>query len=276
MIAGTQVTLETFSPTLDFPLTHPETATVSFSSIEFSDVSDFDIANDGVNIVPVQFDVQPGRIHIELLENGYFGNVDDDAFNGHLLTFDGLASQGLSIRGAEVVGASNTLGLPGDFVTTSANTVQINFDGLPFSFGDQAEIQLDFNSRGSAGADQLAGEAGRDRLLGRGGADVLDGAAGRDVLKGGRGADTLAGGADNDRLFGNGGDDVFVLELAGGKDRVFDFSAGDQIAINTSAQSVDDLHIIQKDGRLIIRDDGASLVLLETNVLDLHDEVFLF
>ena len=91
---------------------------------------------------------------------------------------------------------------------------------------------------GMQGKDQLIGGQGRDVLNGGGGRDVLSGgahndrlfgAAGQDKLNGGSGDDTLTGGAGNDKLTGGRGHDTFVFSPDGSRDRITDFTAGEDL-----------------------------------------------
>lgn len=109
--------------------------------------------------------------------------------------------------------------------------------------------------KGNAGADTLKGGLGRDRLLGGRGDDTLQGRAHNDRLNGQAGDDILTGGRGADRfVFARGGgndtitdftDDVDSIHFAGlgeaaeildlatqvGDDVVFDFGAGDTLAV---------------------------------------------
>jgi serralysin len=108
---------------------------------------------------------------------------------------------------------------------------------------------------GTPGPDTLHGLAGSDRIRGVDGADVLNGNAGDDTIgggpgddevRGGRGADRLNGGQGNDTVVGDLGDDTltggagadrFVIEAAGGRDLITDFSSrdGDRIVLPAGA-----------------------------------------
>lgn len=77
---------------------------------------------------------------------------------------------------------------------------------------------------GGDGADSLLGFAGNDYLTGDAGNDWLDGGAGDDVLWGNAGDDWLIGGAGDDVLQGGEGADTYVLDLAFGKDLIWDDS----------------------------------------------------
>lgn len=91
---------------------------------------------------------------------------------------------------------------------------------------------------GGIGADWLQGGAGPDFLSGGdlsdpfgeldAAADTLDGGSGNDRLTGGGGDDTLIGGRGDDLLAGNEGADQFVFDRrAFGRDRIVDFTPGE-------------------------------------------------
>lgn len=121
--------------------------------------------------------------------------------------------------------------------------------------------------RGGGGRDSLTGQAGRDLLLGNGGRDRIDGGAGRDRLDGGAGNDRLTGGAHSD---------VFVFRGDAGRDVITDFGSADLIRVATSAQSLSDLTISARNGNVIIKDDGSTFVLLDTELADITEADFLF
>ena len=107
--------------------------------------------------------------------------------------------------------------------------------------------EFDDNIYGRNGDDTLNGLEGADYILGEGGMDIIDGGAGRDNLHGGRqddqifggeGNDFLNGGLDDDRLegglnndtlLGGGGNDTFVFTQQGGRDKVRDFTQGEDL-----------------------------------------------
>ena len=75
---------------------------------------------------------------------------------------------------------------------------------------------------GGEGDDRLGGKGGNDWLVGGSGHDAMWGDDGFDVLYGGPGNDTLTG----DDFSGGTGDDIFVLSLGEGTDRITDFGNG--------------------------------------------------
>lgn len=82
---------------------------------------------------------------------------------------------------------------------------------------------------GTSGADSLFGGSGNDYIVGLGGDDKLVGGGGNDRLDGGSGNDRLYGKGGADILTGGLGRDIFVFDtaIAGGVDRITDFSAVD-------------------------------------------------
>ncbi|MEE3101688.1 MAG: hypothetical protein VX463_18175 [Pseudomonadota bacterium] len=129
---------------------------------------------------------------------------------------------------------------------------------------------------GGAGDDRLVGGGGADRLVGGGGDDVLLGGGGNDRLSGGAGADVLDGGGGRDLLIGGGGADEFILGR--GFDRVRDFQVGvDLLDVSAKAAGFEDLTFRDRGDDMLIRADGAKLVLLEgVDAADLSEADFLF
>ena len=146
------------------------------------------------------------------------------------------------------------------FVTYSATTVifenittisksDFRLAGQTGNGGDNTLTGTDFddNIYGRAGNDTLNGLDGADYILGEGGMDIIDGGSGRDNLHGGRqddqvsggagndfisgghGDDRLEGGLDNDSLLGGSGNDTFIFTLEGGRDKVRDFTQGEDL-----------------------------------------------
>ena len=109
--------------------------------------------------------------------------------------------------------------------------------------GNQTGNRLD----GGRGADKLVGMQGKDRLMGAQGEDLLNGGGGRDILNGGgqedrlfggagkdklnggTGDDRLVGGGGNDKLLGGQGSDIFVFRPGDGRDRIMDFTRGEDL-----------------------------------------------
>lgn len=109
---------------------------------------------------------------------------------------------------------------------------------------------------GGAGADRLWGNGGKDEIQGEDGGDKIYGGGGGDTLSGGGGADLLQGGRGNDEMRGDGGADVFVFGQGHGKDRILDFTPGEDLI---------DLRGLAAPGfgyeALAIRSSGADCVI---------------
>jgi plastocyanin len=71
-------------------------------------------------------------------------------------------------------------------------------------------VDFNFDSHATNGADHLTGTAKNDTIRGLGGNDTLRGLAGNDLLDGGLGNDTLDGGAGFDVLIGGRGNDKLI------------------------------------------------------------------
>ncbi|WP_421724304.1 calcium-binding protein [Bauldia sp.] len=93
---------------------------------------------------------------------------------------------------------------------------------------------------GSTEGDVLSGHKGADVIKGKKGDDALLGQKGDDNIKGGNGADILDGGAGRDKLDGGRGIDKYVFTAAPGKgvDKIVDFQAGEQIALDDAVFNV--------------------------------------
>lgn len=81
--------------------------------------------------------------------------------------------------------------------------------------------------KAQAGDDRVFGGSKSDQLFGNAGSDLLRGFGGSDILRGGSGHDFLDGGAGSDVLIGGKGADVF--RLSPGRDRVKEFSPGEDV-----------------------------------------------
>ena len=278
MFAGTDITLRIYAPTLDTQITRPATATVSEVDYEFYDASFYDISGDPYNVVAAAFDVHGSIVTYRVLESGHYSNVDDDTgFNGYEITFDLLKTDPhLSLMNARIMEDYNTLELPDEFVTFTANKLRVNVDNYSFSTNEMISVVLDIKYAGDSGRDVFSSGEGNDLILGGGGADILFGGAGNDRIKGGAGNDLIEGGAGADRLWGNKGNDTFVLSLNGQRDKIMDYGAGDSFLIQTTADSFDDLRIVQKGDDVLIASDRASFLVLDTDLSDITANDFIF
>lgn len=80
---------------------------------------------------------------------------------------------------------------------------------------------------GDRSDDTLLGEGGDDLLFGGSGKDHIEGGPGRDRLFGGDGHDWIDGGRLNDILTGGQGRDTFYFNQKSGRDRISDFTVGE-------------------------------------------------
>ena len=134
------------------------------------------------------------------------------------------------------------------------------------------------------GNDTVDGGSGWDKLWGGSGADAITGGWGNDVLYGQDGSDTLTGNQGDDLLVGGAANDTFVFSSGGGNDTVSDFAAGaasDDI-LDVSAFSISSLAQVaglssQVNADTVIDFDAStSVTLLGVNLVDLHEDDFLF
>lgn len=110
-------------------------------------------------------------------------------------------------------------------------------DSINGNAGVDTLVGNDGNDRisGNGGADTVRGGDGDDLILGGDGKDFLNGQDGNDTIFGGEQSDFLEGGADDDRLIGGAGfdryktgtgNDVVVVKVGDGKDKIVDFDDG--------------------------------------------------
>ena len=91
-------------------------------------------------------DLSEARISVKMLENGRFRDVPDGSFNGYGFELKGLGQRRLF--DARLNKDSNSLGLDSSAISTSGNTVYVNFDNLPYVYGQGFAIDLSFSSAG--------------------------------------------------------------------------------------------------------------------------------
>ncbi|MFJ1340757.1 immunoglobulin-like domain-containing protein, partial [Pseudomonas caricapapayae] len=156
------------------------------------------------------------------------GGDGHDILFGDLVSFDGIAGNGVEAMKAYVAGKlSMQLGDVDGRVLHQYITEHVSeFDVSRANDGADTLLGGDGNDIlfGQGGDDYLDGGKGNDILLGGAGKDTLIGGAGNDTLLGGEGIDTLLGGEGNDILIGGKGDDI--LNGGGGAD-TFVWKAGD-------------------------------------------------
>lgn len=161
----------------------------------------------------------------------------------------------------------------------------LSFDAATLSFAGTPDGADDLLALTVTATDPSGASAtlGFDLVVGRtleggNGDDVLTGSRGGDVIAGGNGADTLSGGGGDDRLLGNRGDDLltggagrdtFVLQFAGGADRVTDFNVGTdrlelvgvtykrQFVVDADADGVQDLVVQLSNGSVTLLGVGG-------------------
>jgi Ca2+-binding RTX toxin-like protein len=145
--------------------------------------------------------------------------------------------------------------------------------------------------RGASDNDILVGLSGHDKLIGRSGDDLVNGGAGKDLIKGlkggdvlfgnqgkdsvygGGGNDAIAGGQGRDLLWGGRGSDVFLLQHKTGTDKIADFNVHkDELHLLDDVR-FEDLALVQKGDRTLIRfgrgsDYRGRLAWLDNTPLD--------
>ena len=123
-------------------------------------------------------------------------------------------------------------------------------------FSIEAVIGTDFRDVLVSGneAQDLFGGAGNDSLLGAGGDDRLFGGDGNDLILGGRGDDVLRGDAGND---------TFSVRANEGRDRILDFTQGeDTILFTGGPASIADLTITTNDVGTVVTSGIGAIVLV--------------
>lgn len=115
--------------------------------------------------------------------------------------------------------------------------------------------------------DTLGGGAGDDLLGGGSGNDILYGGAGSDQIYGGTGDDRIHGGPGNDELWGGAGNDIFIFREKTGKDRIMDFTRGqdkiDLSAFSTRTNPLDfnDINIQTTTAGVVVSINGIQVTL---------------
>lgn len=115
--------------------------------------------------------------------------------------------------------------------------------------------------------DTLGGGTGDDLLGGGSGNDILYGGAGSDQIYGGTGDDRIHGGPGNDELWGGAGNDIFIFREKTGKDRIMDFTRGqdkiDLSAFSTRTNPLDfnDISIQTTTAGVVVSINGIQVTL---------------
>jgi Ca2+-binding RTX toxin-like protein len=123
------------------------------------------------------------------------------------------------------------------------------------------------NLKGGNHNDIFNGGTGNDTLTGGNGNDSLVGGFNLDQINGGAGNDTLIGGTGNDILTGSTNNDVFLLQLNGGKDTITDFVNGVDFLGLRGSLSFSNLTLIANGTSTQIL-DSSSNILAELNNVD--------
>ncbi len=206
-----------------------------------------------------------------------FLNTLDNVFEGIDLSFLGDVSDIVSSfdlnRYAEAVLDPSSLDT---IILNDLSTLVQNFDELSGLSDVIAEKFIEGSFwddvlKGASDSDILVGLSGHDQLISRGGDDLIKGGAGKDLIKGlrgddvlfgnqgkdlvygGGGNDAIAGGRGRDQLWGGRGSDVFLLKHKAGTDQIADFNVRKDELHLLNGVSVEDLALVQKGDRTLIR-----------------------
>lgn len=164
----------------------------------------------------------------------------------------------------------------------------------PYTLGDSEADGADF-IYGGLGSDFILGNDGNDTIYGGGASsdptengDTLYGNAGADYIFGNGGADTIYGGSGNDYLHGGVGDDVYVIEAAGGSDTIAYFegagaAGGDvlRLAANLNGNGITTIagllsHMVVGEGGVWFDLGGGNgLTIAGITTLGTDDAIFL-
>jgi uncharacterized surface protein with fasciclin (FAS1) repeats len=144
--------------------------------------------------------------------------TDIEAGNGIVHVLDGvlLPADLLQSDGADdvdfVIGSNR-----GDTISTGADA--------DYASGLRGRDRLELG----AGDDVGLGGRGRDTIDGGAGDDIVLGGNGRDRVLGGSGDDVISGGRGNDWVSGGAGEDRFVIDAGDRRERILDFTPGEDV-----------------------------------------------
>ena len=181
---GSKVVMETFSPTLQNPITEPIATKISNSKTEFPDLTKTDIPNDLYLVAEGRIDIKASRVTYTTLDYAFYADVDDNTgFNGYALTFKALGTDsGVTLRATDIVKGKTSIEIDRSNVFFDQDTLFVNVDNLSAFEKDTITVELGFQIKGAAGRETLNGMNGRDLLWGSGGADSLTGGGGADIF----------------------------------------------------------------------------------------------
>lgn len=223
-LVGSTIRLGNYSPNITTPVSTSATAVVSATTVEFADISQYDIPTDNRGMVNADIDLTADQLTY---------TIDDDFYTNFLAgQFTGPVLQNLTPNGPEfytvsIDPANNSFGLSAGDVSVVGGRLLINLQGSFFDDGDSFTLNLGFIYRGTNAGETITGTNYNDRLVGFGG---------NDFLIGGRGLDRLVGGNGNDFLDGRGGGDM--MAGGNGNDRYFSDNPNDRI-VEAANQGID-------------------------------------
>ena len=145
---GKTVTIEAFGTDLQTPIITPQTAVVGDGE-EFSDLAQYDIPGDFFQTVNGDFDITENTISYIADEEFFTQFADVEDFNGIVMTFD-LGD--IQIATAELV--IDDFNRPAENLFFNANSVFLDFDGLPFENGDTGKVEVTFTNVQEAAVSQ--------------------------------------------------------------------------------------------------------------------------
>lgn len=135
---GRSVTIEAFGTDLQTPVITPQTTIVGDQE-EFSDLAQYDIPNDIFQTVNGDFDITENTISYTADEEFFGQFADVEHFNGIVMTFD-LGDK----RIADAALVIDDFNRPEENLFFNANSVFLDFDGLPFTKGDTGRVEVTF------------------------------------------------------------------------------------------------------------------------------------